>query len=676
MSSLKLLAWNVRGIMSSTVCLSNLLRSTDCDVCIISEHKLKTRSLNYLSSIEQGYKCVCKADSLPNFYNAYHGKGGIAILYKSTLQFSINEIHDTNSERIVGLEIKTPSKGSIFIFGAYLPSDESVDNYRTELNILDTLYTHYSNYGNVIIAGDLNASCLEKDKLCSNRYKSAELMKFVKRYQLLFSGGKIKHKGPDYTFINKTSMIDYILMNDSIYRQLKSYEILSEGSVSSTSDHLPVLAEIVLQHNPHQILNSFSKLPAWHKITDDQIELYKQFLHEPLQILMKKMDSDNADIDTIYNDMVTILHFAADKTVPKCGFNPFTKPYWTSGVKIAHEKERSLRKAWVIDGRPRGMHHDSYRLYKRAKHEFRNIQQAAYEQYIQQTNDDINKAAECDIRLFWKLIKRNKTVSSKIYPEIIQDDNICNTPKSIANAFMDYFSKLYQPDSDEVYDNDTKQQIELDYNKILKSCYEQNVYLPGGIIQESEVDDIKLLKRRKASGHDKIQHEHLLYGRNTLVRYLTSLFNLVDFLQMQDHHMSNYKNILEQYTRLADGPDNSVVRVYVRPNTQIVYRNERNGRLNSESFGDQRLPRNRWPSHDDTDSFIKNHDHNIIKKKKGTERRENTIQTFVSEMEKNFKKSSKSIFSRAKDLFSDQTTEKRVYGIKDFVYDFLKIVSN
>ncbi|XP_063411427.1 uncharacterized protein LOC134694352 [Mytilus trossulus] len=65
------------------------------------------------------------------------------------------------------------------------------------------------------------------------------------------------------------------------------------------------------------------------------------------------MDSDNADIDTVYNDMVTILHAAADKTVPKCEFNPFTKPYWTSGVKIAHEKERSLRKAWVINGRPR-----------------------------------------------------------------------------------------------------------------------------------------------------------------------------------------------------------------------------------------------------------------------------------------------------------------------------------
>ena len=39
MSSLTVLSWNVRGIMSSTVCLSNLVKATDCDICVISEHK-------------------------------------------------------------------------------------------------------------------------------------------------------------------------------------------------------------------------------------------------------------------------------------------------------------------------------------------------------------------------------------------------------------------------------------------------------------------------------------------------------------------------------------------------------------------------------------------------------------------------------------------------------------
>ena len=98
MSSLTVLSWNVRGIMSSTVCLSNLVKATDCDICVISEHKLKPRCLPYINTIEQGYECISKADTLPDIYNACHGKGGVAILYKSSLQFSVLEISDINSE--------------------------------------------------------------------------------------------------------------------------------------------------------------------------------------------------------------------------------------------------------------------------------------------------------------------------------------------------------------------------------------------------------------------------------------------------------------------------------------------------------------------------------------------------------------------------------------------------
>ena len=70
------------------------MKETNCDICI-SEHKLKEKSLQYLSTNEQGYNSIGKADFLPNSYNAHHGKGGIAILYKNTLQFTVNEILDT-----------------------------------------------------------------------------------------------------------------------------------------------------------------------------------------------------------------------------------------------------------------------------------------------------------------------------------------------------------------------------------------------------------------------------------------------------------------------------------------------------------------------------------------------------------------------------------------------------
>ena len=45
---------------------------------------------------------------------------------------------------------------------------------------------------------------------------------------------------------------------------------------------------------------------------------------------------------------------------------------------------------------------------------------------------------------------------------------------------------------------------------------------------ESEVlDIIKQLKRRKAAGYDKIQHEHLLHGGSVVVKNLTALFNKI-----------------------------------------------------------------------------------------------------------------------------------------------------
>lgn len=88
MGSLKVLAFNVRGIMSSTICLSDLLKYNQCDVCVISEHKFKAESLQFLCSIEKDFQCISKADELPSQYRAYHGKEGVAILYRSSLQFT------------------------------------------------------------------------------------------------------------------------------------------------------------------------------------------------------------------------------------------------------------------------------------------------------------------------------------------------------------------------------------------------------------------------------------------------------------------------------------------------------------------------------------------------------------------------------------------------------------
>ena len=55
------------------------------------------------------------------------------------------------------------------------------------------------------------------------------------------------------------------------------------------------------------------------------------------------------------------------------------------------------------------MNHESYLHYKRAKRQFRNAKGMEYERHMKDVYEDLNFAAECDIRLFWKLVKKQKT---------------------------------------------------------------------------------------------------------------------------------------------------------------------------------------------------------------------------------------------------------------------------
>ncbi|CAC5395513.1 unnamed protein product [Mytilus coruscus] len=159
------------------------------------------------------------------------------------------------------------------------------------------------------------------------------------------------------------------------------------------------------------------------------------------------------------------------------------------------------------------MHFDSYRLYKKAKSEFRHVQQSANEQYLQKCYDDLNETAECDVRLFWKQIKRFKGCSSKIYPEIVYENKVYSSPESVANCFAGYFHELYQPKDNDNLDNELKCSVESVYKDIIKTSGVEGEYLPGGLITEQEVSKlIGHLKYRKAAGHDRVQNEHLRRG--------------------------------------------------------------------------------------------------------------------------------------------------------------------
>lgn len=93
------------------------------------------------------------------------------------------------------------------------------------------------------------------------------------------------------------------------------------------------------------------------------------------------------------------------------------------------------RRVWVSEGRPRGMEFKPYREYKRAKRQFRNALNEEHQDYMRKVYSDIDKAAEIDVRLLWKLTKHRKPRRSRIYPEI-RDEGVTQIHKVLRKRLL------------------------------------------------------------------------------------------------------------------------------------------------------------------------------------------------------------------------------------------------
>ena len=127
---LNVCTWNIRGVMSSTMCLTEFLRETYCDIVILNEHKLHPNHEKYLHSIDYRYSCIAKCESVSssNPMQFSTGKSGVAILFKKSLEYSVKEI-PVHSTRVIGLELYGTNTVPIYIFG-YLPADSDIESYR------------------------------------------------------------------------------------------------------------------------------------------------------------------------------------------------------------------------------------------------------------------------------------------------------------------------------------------------------------------------------------------------------------------------------------------------------------------------------------------------------------------------------------------------------------------
>ena len=222
--------------------------------------------------------------------------------------------------------------------------------------------------------------------------------------------------------------------------------------------------------------------PTWHRVSPDDVERYRSEVSDKLEPLLEHAhNSGIIDIDQFYDQFISIIQTCAKSTIPCKKYNPHTKPYWNEDVKTAHRRETEKRRAWIQAGRPRGMQFSTYAEYKKAKREFRNCQHKAQNEYITSTLEDIDQAAGCDIRLFWKLVKGQKPKRNRVYPELKSSTGMANTPNSVAEAFARYFGTIYDSSQNdhENFDNEHNDFIENEYenikHRIISNNFDQSV---------------------------------------------------------------------------------------------------------------------------------------------------------------------------------------------------------
>ncbi|WAR13478.1 LOW QUALITY PROTEIN: hypothetical protein MAR_027658 [Mya arenaria] len=270
-NSLRVCTWNVRGVMSSAASLSNLLLTYQIDIAFITE-QLFDHSKYFFDTIQNDYRNITICDqNFHTYNNLCCGKGGVSIMYKSNLDFSVKHINESINDIIFGMEIDCRTV-KIFAFCIYMPSgnyaNDVFDNY---MNSLYAIYDTFSEYGIVMFLGDMNADIVVgnnqsnfRNEVFTNCLRTNDLLTLV-HFPLC--------KGPRYIYTTMESMLDHIIISNRDKNLIECVNILDDV-MFNVSDHLPVFA--IVKVPVIRIINeNVNRHIPWQKINQTHISEYQ-----------------------------------------------------------------------------------------------------------------------------------------------------------------------------------------------------------------------------------------------------------------------------------------------------------------------------------------------------------------------------------------------------------------
>lgn len=530
---LNIMCWNAEGIMAGTPYLLNCLDKYNIHICGISEHWLREHSMSFLDTFQpHDYVTIAKpVFEINPLMNRCNIRSGIALLIKKDC-CRIQEI-EIDSPRIVGAELLLNNNQTMYCFSVYMPaSSRSIDVFRDTMELLESLYDVYSVKGQVIIIGDMNVKIKGPRYSFKSNDRSVLFQHFLDEASMYSLNVQSDCKGPVCTFYPQTghsTAIDHIIMESSLSDLVLSCCVL-EDDVLNLSEHHPVIASLLISNAS---LNDSPTLPIrynWEKAKlNGSLLHYGGLLNSKLHELPVLGTGISAEDMISYNHAIEMaITDAASITLPQVIFKKYLKPYWNKELSNFHNSMLEMRRKWYDDGKPRGYDHPSYVEYKSIKRQFRKSLREAFDKYMSDQLNEIERSGEIDQKLFWNLYKKRKCRSKYIQTELKYEGTTYREPVSITGAWATHFENLFQEKTDDLFDEPFRHVIETKMEEIQANIHDEYDEYLSKPITASEVKQTCLkLKSNKAGGIDGLVYEHFKYGHSMLFVHLASLFNMV-----------------------------------------------------------------------------------------------------------------------------------------------------
>ena len=533
-TTVSIISYNCRGAMASAAYIDVLMQ--DCDILCIQEHHLFYEHREFLTTLNRnftGYVKVCDENHPLSLIK--RRKGGLAVMWRKQLDFCVTNIDlPINSDRFMVVKISPQNTAPIFIVNAYLPSTNmSIYDYRESITEWNIILEWLSISGVVISCGDFNG---QLGPQWGNRagqktnVRGTTLGQFLRDNQLLSTVSHSSCSGPIYTCIPgnteiSPSQLDHFIIDKQCMSRCTQCFVFEEQALNS-SDHLPIYLNFtcnLIQFRPSMKFKGYD----WNKC---DIQKYSQALRGNLSMDTDYVINNEADIDEYAGHIQRAIISAMDTCVPQRVYKPYVRPFWDNDLRSLHKEQLVQRQIWLRDGKPRGMHFNSYYQYKKAKRLFSKTFEKKQLAYYQEQYELVERQTNTDMKTLWKQIRRNNAPSST--SSISHEGTQYNSPHELCKLWRSHFNGLLneQKEETDLYDAEHLNYLHQKIEQI-RSISNESDDATGTLTDKFTVNDIanacKNLPNNKAAGYDSISYESVKQGGHQLFVDLTRLFNTI-----------------------------------------------------------------------------------------------------------------------------------------------------